>query len=67
MDEPTEESHFLVDPHSDTEGKRDNAVMDEPDAWPGRIVHLGDDQAPVELVELPFYDPERLIPRGRVA
>jgi len=39
------------------------AVMDHPDAWPGRTVTLGDD-LDAELVELPFYDPERLIPRG---
>lgn len=38
------------------------AVMDDADAWPGRTVLLAGD--PSELVELPFYDPDRLIPRG---
>ena len=42
------------------------AVMDHADEWPGRTVSLGDDD-PVEVVELPFYDPERLIPRGLTA
>lgn len=43
------------------------AVMDRADAWPGRKVLLGDGSDPAELVELPFHDPERLIPRGRTA
>ncbi len=38
------------------------AVMDHPHAWPGRPVVLGDE--PAAVVELPFYDPERLIPAG---
>jgi glycine cleavage system aminomethyltransferase T len=41
------------------------ALMDRADAWPGRTVHLGDEGSPAQIVELPFYDPERLIPRGR--
>ena len=40
------------------------AVMDHADAWPGRAVRLGEDPADMTLVELPFYDPDRLIPRG---
>jgi aminomethyltransferase len=41
------------------------AVMDDADTWAGRAVQLAGE--PAELVELPFYDPERQIPRGRTA
>ncbi|MDH5225097.1 MAG: aminomethyltransferase family protein [Actinomycetota bacterium] len=40
------------------------ALMHEPGAWAGRSVRLAGDDASSDLVELPFYDPERAIPRG---
>ena len=43
------------------------AVMDQADAWAGRTVHLGQDPAEMTLIELPFYDRERLISRGGTA
>lgn len=33
--------------------------------WVGVDVSLGDEEAGAEVVELPFYDPEKRIPRGR--
>ena len=40
------------------------ARMLEPGAWVGAQVFVGADDTPSELVELPFFDRERKIPRG---
>jgi len=40
------------------------ARMDRPREWAGAEVCLGEAGEPAELVALPFYDPERAIPRG---
>ena len=41
------------------------ALFDEAGDWIGRQVLCGDDGVPGETLDLPFYDPEKLIPRGR--
>lgn len=43
------------------------ARFDEAGDWLGRSVACGPDAVPGETVALPFYDPEKLIPRGKQA
>ena len=43
------------------------ALMDEAGDWPGTVVMLAGEHEGSELLELPFYDRERAIPRGMSA
>ena len=42
------------------------ALFETAGDWIGRQVTCGDDRVPGETLDLPFYDPEKLIPRGKV-
>ena len=42
------------------------ALFETAGDWIGRQVTCGDDRVPGETLALPFYDPEKLIPRGKV-
>ncbi len=42
------------------------ALFEKAGDWTGRQVTCGDDRVPGETLELPFYDPEKLIPRGKI-
>ena len=41
------------------------ALFENTGDWIGRQVTCGDDGVPGETLDLPFYDPEKLIPRGK--
>ena len=41
------------------------ACFEEAGDWIGCKVTCGDDQVPGETLALPFYDPDKLIPRGK--
>lgn len=41
------------------------ALFEEAGDWIGRKVLCGEDGVPGETLDLPFYDPEKLIPRGK--
>lgn len=41
------------------------ALFEEAGDWIGCQVACGDDGVPGETLDLPFYDPEKLIPRGK--
>ena len=42
------------------------ALFETAGDWIGRQVTCGDDRVPGETLDLPFYDPEKQIPRGKV-
>ena len=42
------------------------ALFEKAGDWIGHQVTCGDDRVPGETLALPFYDPEKLIPRGKV-